>query len=164
MKLRKKNSTMIVAHFPQNIYRNFTFFDFLLECQESAHFMFPFLTQTQKACAHSSIYRNQNHYDKREMILFSAYAVTKNPKPDGFGFLLPFDSKVKNQRLENSGAWKVSMCCLGLFFVLCLKTAEISGFRCIYSKNQCGTIDHKNCICILLVPCGRHPRTAHGNE
>ena len=38
-------------------------------------------------------------------------------------------SKIRNQRLENSGAWKVSMCCLGLFFVLRLKTAEISGFQ-----------------------------------
>ena len=27
------------------------------------------------------------------------------------------------KRLDNSGAWKASMCCLGLFFVLRLKTA-----------------------------------------
>ena len=42
----------------------------------------------------------------------------------------------KNQRLDNSGAWKVSMCCLGLFFVLCLKTAKISGFQMYFLKES----------------------------
>ena len=47
-----------------------------------------------------------------------------------------FVSVEKNQRLDNSGAWKVSMCCLGLFFVLRLKTAEISGFQMYLLKES----------------------------
>ena len=43
--------------------------------------------------------------------------------------VVPINIADKYQRLDNSGAWKVSMCCLGLFFVLRLKTAETSGFQ-----------------------------------